>query len=239
MPIDRDAGGLSHGGRLYSGATRAGALDGAVVGGAGGRVGRCAVDGTRDRASSTQKNALNPWPHKPGGLPEVSGEFVAALAEVLALYAQPYAPTRPTVTFDETTKQWIRETRRPRPACPGHGARYEYDYNRKGTRNLFLVCAPQAGGRHVEVTAQRPRPDFARQMKGLDAEQYPEAAGMRVGVDNLNPHNPGARSETVAPAAAHRWCQQWAFHYPPKPGRWLNMAELELRVLAQIGRAHV
>ena len=155
------------------------------------------------------------------------------MEDVLDLYAEPYAPTRPTVTFDETNKQLISETRLPRPACPGHVARYEYEYKRNGTRNIFLVGEPQAGWRHVEVTAQRPRPDFARQMKWLVDEQYPEAEVMRVVVDNLNPHKPGALYETFAPAEAHRWCQQLEFHYTPKPGRWLNMAEIELSVLAR------
>jgi transposase len=166
-------------------------------------------------------------------LPEVSGEFVAAMEDVLDLYAEPYDPIRPTVTFDETSKQLIGETRLPLPACPGHVARYDYEYKRNGTRNIFLVCEPQAGWRHVEVTAQRTMQDFARQMKWLVDERYPEAEVIRVVVDNLNTHKPGALYETFAPAEAHRLCQKLEFHYTPKHGSWLNMAEIELSVLAR------
>jgi DDE superfamily endonuclease len=166
-------------------------------------------------------------------LPEVSGEFVAAMEDVLDLYAEPYDPTRPTVTFDETSKQVIGETRLPLPACPGHVARYDYEYKRNGTRNLFLVCEPQAGWRHVEVTAQRTMQDFAQQMKWLVDERYPEAEVIRVIVDNLNTHKLGALYETFAPAEAHRLCQKLEFHYTPKHGSWLNMAEIELSVLAR------
>jgi hypothetical protein len=155
------------------------------------------------------------------------------MAEVLALYAEPYDPTRPTVTFDETSKQLMGEPRLPLPACPGHVARYDYEYQRNGTRNLFLVGEPQAGWRHVEVTAQRTRQDCAQQRKGLVDERYPEAEVIRGIVDNLTTPKLGALYETFAPAEAHRLCQKWAFHYTPKQGSWLNMAEIALSVLAR------
>jgi len=134
----------------------------------------------------------------------VSGEFVAAMEDVLDLYAEPYDPKRPTVTFDETSKQLIGETRQPLSAQPRHPARYDCEYKRNGTRNLFLFCEPQAGWRHVAVTTQRTMEDFAHQLKWLLDERYPHAEVIRVVLDNLNTHKPGSLSETFAPAEAHR-----------------------------------
>jgi hypothetical protein len=166
-------------------------------------------------------------------LPEVSGEFVAAMEDVLDLYAEPYNPKRPKVNFDESSKQLIGETRTPLPAQPGQAARFDYEYKRNGTRNLFLFCEPQAGWRHVVVTEQRTRQDFAHQMKWLVDERYPEAEVVRVVLDNLNTHKPASLYETFPPAEAHRLRQKLEFHYTPKPGSWLNPAESELSVFAR------
>jgi hypothetical protein len=155
------------------------------------------------------------------------------MEDVLALDAEAYEPKRPTGTFEETSQQLSGETRHPLPARPGQVARYDYEYQRNGTRNIFLVCEPQAGWRHVAVTAQRTLPDFAQQMQGLVDTRYPAAEGIGVVLDNLNPHTPGSLSETFAPAEAHRVWQKLEFHYTPKPGRWLNMAEIELSVFAR------
>jgi hypothetical protein len=155
------------------------------------------------------------------------------MEDVLDLYAEPYDPQRPTVTFDETSKQLIGETRPPLPAQPGHPARYDYEYKRNGTRNIFLFCEPQAGWRHVAVTAQRTMEDFAHQMKWLVDERYPHAAVIRVVLDNLNTHKPGSLYETFSAAEAHRLRQKLEFHYTPKHGSWLNMAEIELSVFAR------
>ena len=155
------------------------------------------------------------------------------MEDVLDLYAEPYDPKRPTVTFDETSKQLIGETRPPLPAQPGHPARYDYEYKRNGTRNLFLFCEPQAGWRHVAVTAQRTMEDFAHQMKWLVDERYPHAEVIRVVLDNLNTHKPGSLYETFSAAEAHRLRQKLEFHYTPKHGSWLNMAEIELSVFAR------
>ncbi len=155
------------------------------------------------------------------------------MEDVLDLYAEPYDPKRPTVTFDETSKQLIGETRPPLPAQPGHPARYDYEYKRNGTRNIFLFCEPQAGWRHVAVTAQRTMEDFAHQMKWLVDERYPHAEVIRVVLDNLNTHKPGSLYETFSAAEAHRLRQKLEFHYTPKHGSWLNMAEIELSVFAR------
>jgi DDE superfamily endonuclease len=166
-------------------------------------------------------------------LPEVSGEFVAAMEDVLDLYAEPYDPKRPKVNFDETSKQLIGETRQPLPPRPGHSARYDYEYQRNGTRNLFLFCEPQAGWRHVTVTERRTMQDFAQQMKWLVEERYPEAEVIRVVLDNLNTHKVASLYEAFPPAEAHRLRQKLEFHYTPKHGSWLNMAEIELSVFAR------
>jgi len=166
-------------------------------------------------------------------LPEVSGEFVAAMEDVLDLYAEPHDPQRPKVNFDETSKQLIAEKRPPLPGQPGHPARYDYEYQRKGTRNVFLFCEPQAGWRHVAVTEHRTMQDFAHQMQWLVDERYPEAEVIRVVLDNLNTHKPASLYETFAPAEAHRIRQKLEFHYTPKHGSWLNRAESALSVFAR------
>jgi hypothetical protein len=155
------------------------------------------------------------------------------MEDVLDLYAEPYDPQRPKVNFDETSKQLIGETRQPLPARPGHAVCYDYEYKRNGTRNIFLFCEPQAGWRHVVVTEQRTMQDFAHQMKWLVDERYPEADVIRVVLDNLNTHKPASLYETFPPAEAHRMRQKLEFHYTPKHGSWLNMAEIELSVLAR------
>ena len=155
------------------------------------------------------------------------------MEDVLDLYAAPSDPKRPKVNFDETSKQLIGETRQPLLARPGHAARYDYEYKRNGTRNIFLFCEPQTGWRHVEVTAQRTMQDFAQQMKWLVEERYPEADVIRVVLDNLNTHKVASLYETFPPAEAHRLRQKLEFHYTPKHGSWLNMAEIELSVLAR------
>ena len=155
------------------------------------------------------------------------------MEDVLDLYAEPYDPKRPKVNFDETSKQLIGETRQPLPPRPGHSARYDYEYKRNGTRNLFLFCEPQAGWRHVTVTEQRTMQDFAQQMKWLVDERYPEAEVIRVVLDNLNTHKVASLYEAFPPAEAHRLRQKLEFHYTPKHGSWLNMAEIELSVFAR------
>jgi hypothetical protein len=185
----------------------------------------------RDPPPAAKKNELNPWQYQQWCLPTVSAEFVAPREEVLDLYAEPYDPKRPKVNFDETSKQLIKETRTPLPPTPGQVARYDYEYERNGTRNLFLFCEPQAGWRHMVVTEQRTMHDFAHQMKWLVDEGYPNAELMRVVLDTLNTHKLASLYETFAPAEARRIAKKLEFHYTPKHGSWLNMAELEFSVV--------
>jgi DDE superfamily endonuclease len=164
-------------------------------------------------------------------LPEVNAEFVAAMEDVLELYAEPYDPTPPKVNFDEASKQLIAETRQPLPPRPGQPQRYDYEYQRNGTRNLFLFTEPQAGLRHIKVTDQRRMIDFAHQMKWLVDECYPEAELVRLVLDNLNTHKGASLYEAFAPEEARRIIKKLEFHDTPKHGSWLNLAEIELSVL--------
>jgi DDE superfamily endonuclease len=153
------------------------------------------------------------------------------MEDVLDLYAQPYDETRPVVCFDEQPRQLIAETRVPLPVVPGRPARIDYEYRRAGTANLFLVFEPLVGWRHVEVTAQRTNQDFAQQMKALVDTHFPSAKRIAVVLDNLSTHSPAALYQTFPPAEALRLCKRLEFHYTPKHGSWLNMAELEFSVL--------
>jgi hypothetical protein len=155
------------------------------------------------------------------------------MEDVLDLYAEPYDPKRPKVNFDESSKQLIGEARQPLAAQPGQAARYDYEYKRNGTRNLFLFVEPQTGWRHVAVTEQRTMQDFAHQRQWLVDERYPEAEVIRIVLDNLNIHKPASLYETFPPAEAHRIRQKLEFHYTPKHGSWLNLAEIEFSVLAR------
>jgi hypothetical protein len=152
---------------------------------------------------------------------------------VLDLYAEPGDPQRPRVCFDEATKQLVGEVRPPEPLEPGQPARYDYEYRRNGVANLFMAYSPdhpQGGWRHVDVTAQRTKTDFAHQMKALVDEHFPEAAVVRVVLDNLNTHTPAALYEAFEPAEARRLVEKLEFIYTPKHASWLNQAEIELSV---------
>ena len=183
--------------------------------------------------ADAQKNVLKPWLKKQWCIPAVHPEFVAAMEDVLEVYAEPYDPNRPKVNFDETSKQLIKETRQPLPAQPGHPQCFDYEYERNGTRNLFLFVEPQTGRRHVHVTEQRTKLDFAYEMQWLVDQGYPEATVIRVVLDNLNTHKPASLYEAFPPAEARRIARKLEFHYTPKHGSWLNMAEIELGVLQQ------
>jgi uncharacterized small protein (DUF1192 family) len=163
------------------------------------------------------------------------------MEDVLDLYEEPYDPQRPKVCFDETNKQLVAETRVGVPARPGQVARYDYEYQRNGTRNLFLFLEPQGGWRHVAVTERRTMQDFAHQMRWLVDEAYPEAEVVRLVLDNLNTHRPASLYEAFPPAEARRILKRLEFHYTPKHGSWLNpvlsevegMAEMELSVFSR------
>ena len=166
-------------------------------------------------------------------IPTVGAEFVACMEDVLDLYAEAYDPARPTVCFDETSKQLIAETRIPLPMAPGKPERVDYEYERRGTANLFLVTEPRTGWRHVDVTDRRTKHDFAEQMRDLVDRHFPDAAKVRVVLDNLNTHTRSALYEAFPPAEARRILRKLEFHYTPVHGSWLNMAEIEFSLLAR------
>ena len=187
-----------------------------------------------------KKNTLKPWQRKQWCIPEVSADFVAHMEDVLDLYAEPYDPARPVVCFDETSTQLLADARPPIPAKPGRPRREDYEYVRGGTRNLFLTCEPLAGWRHVEITERRTKLDFAHQMRWLVVEAYPEAEVIRVVLDNLNTHRKAPLYEAFPAAEARRIARKLEFHYTPKHGSWLNMAEIEFSVISRrcLGQRH-
>jgi hypothetical protein len=153
------------------------------------------------------------------------------MEDVLDLYAEDYLEDYPVVTFDESPYQMISETRVPLPAEPGQPQRYDYEYRREGTCNLFLFFQPLRGWRHVKVTERRTTLDFAQCMKDLVDIHFPNATLISVVLDNLNTHTPAALYEAFEPAEARRIVSKLDFHYTPKHGSWLNMAECEFAVL--------
>jgi hypothetical protein len=155
------------------------------------------------------------------------------MEDVLDLYARGYDPKRPLICFDEKMVQLIAETRRSLPSKPGRPERFDYEYRRQGTANLFIYFRPFAGWRHVQVTAQRTKVDFAHCLRYLVDELFPEAEVIIIVVDNLNTHTPAALYEAFKPAEAKRIMDRLEFHYTPKHGSWLNMVEIEIGVLTE------
>jgi len=153
------------------------------------------------------------------------------MEDLLDLYAEDFDPLRPVVCFDELPYQLVAETCLPLPMQPGKPLRYDYEYRRNGTCNLFMFFQPLAGWRHVEVTEQRTKRDFAYRMKDLVDAHFPQAEVIRVVMDNLNTHSPAALYEVFEPQEARRIVRKLEFHYTPKHGSWLNMAEIEISVL--------
>jgi hypothetical protein len=160
------------------------------------------------------------------------------MEDVLELYEQPYDAKRPVVCFDEKPVQLVAETRLPRPVLPGRPKRYDYEYERRGTANIFMAVEPLAGWRQVTVTERRTKLDFAAQMQQLVDGCYPEAERIRLVLDNLNTHKPASLYEAFPPAEARRLLRRLEFHYTPKHASWLDMAEIELSVLASQCLAH-
>jgi hypothetical protein len=155
------------------------------------------------------------------------------MEDVLELYAEPYDPARPVVCFDEASKELHGQVADPLAAEPGRPAREDYEYTREGTANLFIAVEPLAGRREVTVTERRTAVDFAGQMRRLCDEWYPEAAVIRVVLDNLNTHSPASLFAAFPPEEAWRLLRRLEIHYTPKHASWLNMAEMELSVLAR------
>lgn len=155
------------------------------------------------------------------------------MEDVLELYEEPYDPKRPVVCFDELPYQMVTETRMPLPPKPGVPMRYDYEYERRGTCNLFMFFEPQASWRHIDIRKRRTACDFAQEMKKLVDEHYPEAHKIRVILDNLNTHTGAALYEAFEPQEARRILGKLEFHYTPKHASWLNQVEIEFSVLSR------
>jgi len=157
------------------------------------------------------------------------------MEDVLDVYERPDDSRRPLVCMDECPKQLIGEARTPLPAEPGQPERYDTEYVRNGTCNLFLFAAPLLGWRRVEVTEQRTRVDWAHQIKRLVDEDFPDADKVVLVMDNLNTHRPASLYEAFEPSEAKRIWDRLEIHHTPKHGSWLNMAEIEFSVLSRQG----
>jgi transposase len=174
---------------------------------------------------------LKPWQEKMWCIPKVDAEFVARMEDVLALYAERPDPRRPVVCFDETPRQLIGEERVPVKAEPGKRRRYDYEYVRNGTANVFMFVDANRSWRHAKVTDRRTCLDFAECLRDLVDEHYPHAEKIRVVLDNLSAHRPSAVYERFPPAEARRILERLEFHFTPKHASWLNMVEIEIGVM--------
>lgn len=166
-------------------------------------------------------------------IPTVSSEYVARMEDVLDIYAQPIDPKRPRVCFDERPTQLLGDVIVPIPMSMGQAKRIDYQYERFGSVNLFMMVAPFLGWREVKATETRKKVDFAQCMKELVDIHFPDAEVITVILDNLNTHTYGALYEAFAPDEARRIARKLDFHYTPKHASWLNMAEIEISVLSR------
>ena len=164
--------------------------------------------------------------------PQACAAFVANMEDVLEVYQRPQDPQRPVVCLDETSKQMISETRAPIPAAPGRKARHDCEYERHGVANLFMMFAPLEGWRHVKVTDRHAAVDYAQVLRDLSDTYFPNAAKIVLVQDNLSTHTPASLYAAFPAAEARRLVERFEWHYTPKHGSWLDMAESELAVLA-------
>ena len=177
------------------------------------------------------ENDLKPWRKDRWCIPHIDGEYVARMEDVLDLYAQAPDPKRPVVCFDESPTQLIGEVRQPIQAVPGQRERYDCEYRRNGTVNLFIFLDAHRPWRKVKVTDRRTAEDFAICMRELSDVHFPEADRIRVVLDNLSTHSSGALYQAFPPCEARRVLRRLEFHYVPKHASWLNMVEIEIGVL--------
>jgi hypothetical protein len=164
--------------------------------------------------------------------PEQNGAFVAAMEDVLEVYARPYDPDKPVVCMDEKPYQKLNHVRDPIPARPGSIEKVDGEYKREGTCSIFIFTEPLAGWRHAEALDRRTKIDWAHMTKWVLDEQYPDAEKVVIVMDNLNTHNTSSLYEAFPPEEAFRLAQRLEIHYTPKHGSWLNIAECELSALA-------
>ena len=164
--------------------------------------------------------------------PEANAAFVADMEDVLEVYQRPHDPQRPLVCLDESSKQLIAETRTPIPAKPGQPARHDYEYERNGVANLFMMFAPLEGWRLVTVTDRHTAVDYAHVLREISDTHCPNAVKIVLVQDNLNTHKPASLYEAFPAPEARRLAERFEWHYTPRHGSWLDLAESELGVLA-------
>lgn len=165
--------------------------------------------------------------------PKADAEFVWRMEDVIRTYMLPYDPKWPVVCFDEASRQLFGEVRPPESARPGAAARVDYEYERKGVCCQLVMCEPLRGWRHVEVTARRTRRDYAHCIRDMVDRYFPRATKVRLVQDNLNTHDGTSLYEAFPPEEARRILDRIEFHYTPKHGSWLNMAETEISIMGR------
>ena len=177
---------------------------------------------------------MKPWLKEHWVLPKAAdADFVCALEDVLEVYRRPYDPLRPLVCVDELTKQLVADVTPPLPMQPRQPLRQDYEYERCGTANLFMVCQPLTGWRHVKVTDRRTNEDFANLLRDISDVHSPDVEKIVLVLDNLNTHKLSVLYRVFPPQQARRLCQRFEVHYTPKHGSWLNIAECELSALGR------
>jgi hypothetical protein len=182
----------------------------------------------------SEKNEIKPWLKEQWCIPpQQDAEFVAAMEDVLEVYHRPYDAARPLVALDEASKQLVGEAIQPLPPEPGRPERFDYEYVRNGTANLFMVSEPLLGWRAVHVTERRTAKDFAAVVRWLVEEVHPDAEKVVLVMDNLNTHKVASLYEAFPPERARRITERLEIHHTPKHGSWLNVAEIELSVLTR------
>ena len=183
--------------------------------------------------AGAQKNDIKPWIVKTWCVPpEADAEYVWRMEDVIQTYLRPYDPRYPVVCFDEACKQLFGEVRPPQRAQRGQAARVDYEYERKGVCHQLLLCEPLRGWRHVRVSERRTRRDYAECIRELVDIHCPKARLIRLVQDNLNTHDGASLYEAFPPEHARRLLDKIEWHYTPKHGSWLNMAETEIRIMS-------
>lgn len=175
-----------------------------------------------------KEKELKPWQKKMWCIPKLDADYVAQMEHILDLYAEPPSQARPVVNFDEALKQLVADTREPKPMKPGQTAKQDYEYRRVGTANIFLFFDRHRGWRKAKPTERKGNVDFAECMRDLVDVHYPDAEKVRVVLDNLNTHRPGALYKAFSPEEARRILRRLEFHYTPPHASWLNMVEIEI-----------
>jgi transposase len=178
-----------------------------------------------------EKNEIKPWLHKQWCIPEASPEYVCKMEEILDVYQRPYDPLKPVVCIDETSKQLIKQTRIP--CAPHQPEKVDYEYERNGVVNVFMIFEPLAGKRETIVSETRKTVDFANVLKYMSDVMYPHAETIVLVTDNLNTHSKTSLYATFTAEEAHRVANRIEWHYTPKHASWLDMAEIEIGIMSR------